>query len=759
MRYIGKRVPRNDGEAKVRGKAIFVSDIYLPHMIYASIVRSPYPYAKIKGVQKSKALKIKGVLDVITASDIPGENVIPVVWRDMPALAEEFVRYNGEAVAIVAAKTKEIADRGAKSVFVDYEPLPPCLCPILSMEGKPSIIYGNNNIYKHWKIRKGDVENAFLKADIILENTYETSYQEHSYLEPQGMIAIPLEDGGIEIRGSMQCPFYVREAVALTLNLPYSKVRVIQTVTGGGFGGKEDVPSIVAVQAALPAFRLKRPTKVIYSREEDIISMSKRHPAIIKIKNAVTKEGKLIAGEVTYILDAGAYSTLSPVVAWRGTVHSLGPYRYENVKVDTYAVATNKVPCGAFRGFGSPQILFAVESQMDEIANKLQICPYEFRKMNILREGDITITGQKLKDDVGLLETIEKAMKESRWDEKRKEYKKYNGRFRRGIGCSTLHYGVCLGAGGKHLDRAGAFVQLMYDGSATYAVGTTEMGQGMHTVLSQIVAEELGVEYEKVYPMASDTHIVPDSGPTVASRSTLMSGNALREACKTIRKELIEAAGNILGVNPQMIEYKEGWFLLNNEKKLHLSDVLKKVFSERRHLASSGWFVSPPTSWDEEEGQGDAYITYSYATNVSEVEVDTLTGEVNVLKITAAHDMGKAINPSGVEGQIEGGALQGMGFSLMEEIVMENGKIINPDFSTYIIPTSKDAPLIKAIITEHPFRDGPYGAKGFGELPLMGVAPAICNAIFDATGVRIKKIPAKPEIILELLKNRRDKNE
>lgn len=756
MAWIGARVVRKDAAEKVLGRARFAGDIYLPGMLRVRVIRSPVARGIIKRLDATKALKVPGAVVFITAKDIPGENCVPVVYRDMPLLACEEVRYHGEALAIIAAESEEAAEEAARLVEVEIEELPPVLDVLQALSPGAPKLFGEDNVYKHWKVRKGNVEEGFRAADLIVENTYRTPYQEHAYLEPQGMVCVPQQDGGVEVLGSMQCPFYVREAVSVVLGLPLAKVRAIQATTGGGFGGKEDVPSIVAGQAALVAWKTGRPARLIYKRDEDILSMSKRHPAIVESKYGFRRDGTLIAAQVRYILDAGAYATLSPVVAWRGTVHAVGPYRCENVSVDTYAVATNKVPCGAFRGFGSPQVLFAAESQMDEAAFRLGLDPLEIRKRNALRDGDITPTGQRLNAEVGLIEAIERVEAASQWAEKRMRAGSGSGSKRYGIGCSAVLYGVCLGAGGRNLDRAGAFVQLMYDGSAVFAVGTTEMGQGMQTVLSQIVAEELGVPYGAVRPIPTDTHMVPDSGPTVASRTTVMSGNALRKAIAPIRKTLQEVAASLLGIEaPEVVRLENGKAFAPDGRFVTYDEVLERCFLERRNLASSDMAVSPETSWDPETGQGVAYITYAFAANVVELEVDMETGEVDLIAVHAAHDVGKAINPTGVEGQIEGGAAQGLGYALMEEILHdEKGRMLNNRFSTYLIPTSRDLPRISAYIVEHPTDVGPFGAKGFGEQPLMGIAPAVANAIFSATGARLRELPITPERLWAALRRR-----
>lgn len=748
MEIVGKSVPRVDALSKAKGKAIYVDDLEFPGMLYAGVKRSPHPHARIKKIDLSKLKKYSDVY-ALTYEDIPGKNLVPLIFEDWPVLAPGINKFNGEAVALVAAPRKDIVEDLLEEIDVEYEPLPAVFDPIESMNGRVKI-YGENNIFTTHRIERGDIESAFKEADVVIENVYKTPYQEHAYLETQGMIAVPTPEGGMDVYGTMQCPFYVQKAVAEVLGIGLNKVRVIQTETGGGFGGKEDVPSLVAAQAALLAFISGKPVKLIYKREEDIISMSKRHPGIIKYRTAAKKDGTIVGVDVEYIIDAGAYATLSPVVLWRGTVHAAGPYKIPNVKVISHAVATNKVPCGAFRGFGSPQVLFAAELQMNMVAESLGIDPATLREKNLVKEGDEMPFGEVVRNSVGAVDTLKKAVSISNFSEKYKAYKNQGGEKRRGIGIATIFYGVGLGAGGKKLARAGAFVQVTEDGKVQFAVGTTEMGQGMKTALTQIVAEEMGVDYSDVQILPVDTSRVPDSGPTVASRATVMSGNALIEAIKPIKKKLKKIASSIVDADDEEIEFRKGKVYVKGKERASFKDVVKVAYEKREHLASQGYYVSPETSWEDGKG-GKAYMVYSWSTKIAEVEVDMLTGEVTVLRIISVHDIGKAINPQMAEGQIEGGAAQGIGYALMEEIIMEEGKILNQNFSTYIIPTVKDVPEIIPIIIERPFEKGPYGAKGFGEQPLMGIAPAIANAIQNATGVFIKELPITPERLYEAL--------
>jgi len=741
MSVVGKRVKRSESSLRVHGAGLFADDIKYHGMLHAAVVRSPIARGQIQKIDLAGTLAKEGVAGVYTFKDIPGRNAIPVVIDDQPFLAEKYVNYIGEPIAVVVADNRRNARAAAKSVEMKIKKLD-ALIDILDARNHPDIhLFGEDNVFKHLKIRRGDIDKAFAECDVVIENQYRTPYQEHAYIEPQAMIAIPLPDGTMEIRGSMQCPFYVRKAVTAVLGLPDSKVKVIQTATGGAFGGKEDVPSLLACQAALPAMKLGRPVKLVYDRTEDMVTMSKRHPAWVRYKSGATKDGILKAAEVEYVIDGGAYSTLSAVVLFRGTAHAIGPYKCENVKVDSYAVATNKVPAGAFRGFGSPQILFAAESQMDMLAEKLNLDPVEFRRRNLLRTGDRTITNQKLQNSVGLEKTLDKVMETSGWNPQAKNDDGI------GYGISTIFYGVGLGSGGKNLARTGARVIMHADGSVLFSVGTTEIGQGMTTVLSQIVADELGVPFEWVDMLATDTSRVPDSGPTVASRSTTMSGNALRDACIKIKSVLQIEASEMLGCSVSDIKIDDGQ-VSAGDKNIPLMDVIKSCTIKRKPLSAEGWHISPPTSFDENTGQGDPYVTYAWSSNLAKVKVDRETGEVAVLKIWSAHDVGKAINPALAEGQIEGGVLQGFGYAVMEDMKSNSsGAIMNPEFSTYIIPTTADQPEIVPLIVEDPYPDGPFGAKGFGEQPLMGVAPAVANAVYSAVGARSKELPLTPERI------------
>ncbi len=752
---VGKSVVRVDARSKATGKAVYVADMFMPGMLIGKVLRSEFPRGKIVRLDVKKARSIHGVHAVLTADDIPGKNVCHVVFEDMPLLATGEVRYVGEPIALIAAETEAAAQLAIEAVELDIEPLGILIDPEKYNSPDSPILFGEDNIFAHHKIRRGDIENAFAQSDTIIERVYRTTYQEHAYLETQGMLAVPTAEGGIDVYGTMQCPFYVHGAVSDVTGLAQSRVRIVQTTTGGAFGGKEDVPSLVAGWASVLALAAKRPVKLILGRTEDFVSMSKRHPSRVEVKLGATKDGKLTAAGIDILFDGGAYATLSPVVLWRGTVHSCGPYRIPAVRVDARAVATNKVPCGAYRGFGSPQTLFAIESAIDELAEKIGMDPVRIREINHLRRGDETVTGQKLGESVGLQECLERAITESDYYNLREKLHGRNGPVKRGVGISTIFYGVGLGAGGTHFARSGAYVGIQPDGSVQFAVGTTEMGQGMRTVLGQIVAEAFGIPFERVYCLPVDSSRVPDSGPTVASRATTMSGRAILVACSTLKGNLAGVIAPEWGVSPKAITFGENCAFRtdNPAKRISWNDLVERAFAQKVVLTIVGYDSSPPTSWDEDSGQGDAYVIYAWAVNVAQVAVDTRTGVVRVEKLWAAHDVGKAINPTLVEGQIEGGSVQGLGYALTEEYIIDkNGIPMNPRLSFYHIPTTVDAPEIHPIIVESAYSEGPFGAKGFGEQPLMGIAPAVANAVFDAAGIRLREQPFLPERVWPKLK-------
>ncbi len=762
LRVVGQGAMRLDAEAKVTGQARYADDLSFPGMLYVKVIRADRPHAHIASLDLSQVKAHPQVACVVTPQDVPGENVVPVIHRDMPLLADGIVRYLGEPLALIGAETPEAAEEAAAQAEITYEDLPAVFDPLEAVrEGAPQVAIPEaaeaGNVFDHMVIRKGDVEKGFSEADVIVEGEYRVGYQEHAYLEPQGVIAVP-EAGGMAIYGTMQCPYYVQNAVAAVLGLPLSKVRVVQVFTGGGFGGKEDVPSQLAALAAVVAWKSGRPAKLVYDRIEDIISTSKRHPGVIRYRTGAKRDGTLVAVEVEFYYNAGAYQTLSSAVLWRGLVHAPGPYRIPNVKVDAYSVATNTVPCGAFRGFGSPQVIFAHESQMDELARRLGMDPLELRRMNALRVGDETATGQLLSESVGLVQAIERSRELSGWEKLRGEVEEFNRRQpfrRRGVGISTVVYGVGMGAKAPLLDKAGAYLKLEADGSVAVAVGNTEMGQGAITVLAQIAAETLGVELAQVQLAPVDTSRVPDSGPTVASRTTTVAGAAVLDGAKRLRARIEEAAREFFNAASVEIAGGKVWPTDRPQEVKPLSEVARWMWAHNWDLGATGWAQGAPVDWDPETGQGNAYFVYAYACHIAEVEVDLLTGETQVRRFWAVHDSGKIVNPDLARGQVAGGIAQGIGYALMEELRSEGGRILAPSFTGYHIPTAMDVPSQYVIeFVEAPYSGGPYGAKGLGEVPLMAAHAAVANAVSHATGGRLREYPAVPERVLGLLEGK-----
>ncbi len=761
---VGRSFERNDAEAKVRGVARYVDDLVFPGMLHAVVARSGYPRFRVDSIDPAPALEA-GAEAVFTAADIPGKNVVPLIYEDMPFLAAEEARFHGEGIAVVVAQDRRTAldaaaaleSRGVRGreleALTDFERWSDPDVPAVTEHGEAK------NLFKSFRIRRGDVERAFSEAAVVVENTYRTGYQEHAYIETQGVVAVP-ERGGITIYASMQCPFYVQNAVAQILGLPLGRVRAVVPAVGGGFGGKEEVPSVVAGQAALAAWLLGRPVKLILEREEDVRSMSKRHPALIQVKTACDGEGRLLATKVRYVIDSGAYAGISSVVLWRGTVHAAGPYRCPNVWVDSYAVATNRCPSGAFRGFGQPQVAFAVEAQLDELASRLGMDPLEFRLRNVLRKGDETATSQVIGEGMDPAGTLERAREASRWDDERRScevsQEEGAGGKRRGIGVSTIFYGVALGAMGKGLAKAGAQVQVCGDGSVQVAVGTTEMGQGTETVLCQIAAEALGARFERVSMLEVDTSRVPDSGPTVASRATTLSGNAILDACRKIRSRMDREAARLLSVSPDEVTAAEGWFRVRSapDRRVSFDEVASVCAAARIPLVEQGYWAVEGTSFDERDGRGDAYLVYTFVTTVAKIEVDCETAEVRVLELTQAIDA-SPVNPVLAEGQAQGGMLQGVGYALCENLVCEGGRILTPDLSTYVIPGTMEVPRYNVEFVRTCFPSGPFGVKGIGETPLIGVAPAVANALKAATGVRATRLPLTPEYLFGLFEHGR----
>ena len=743
---VGQNVLRKEGYEKLTGDARYVDDLTLDGMLFGKTIRSTIASGRIKSINFDPTYDWSQII-VADYRDIPGENYVALIEQDQPLLVESEVRHYDEPVLLIAGASKHEVETAARNIHIEYE----TRTPILSIEESiacDTLIYGTDNIFKRFLIGRGDIDEGFAAADRIIEGEYRVPHQEQLYIEPQGMIAVP-GDGTMTVMGSMQCPYYIHKAIKQLFNLSDEQAIVIQTTTGGGFGGKEEYPSMIAAHAALLAKKAQRPVKIIYDRAEDIGATTKRHPGIIVHRTGVTNDGRLTASEIDITFDGGAYVTLTPVVLSRGAIHALGPYRCDNVRIAARAVATNTPPNGAFRGFGAPQVAFAYEMHMEKIAATLGIDPLELRRINLLREGDITATGQKLMWSVSSEQVLNAAVERSRYFERRREIESANSqnlndRKRRGIGLSFFFHGAGFTGSGEAKMKAEAGVEITANGRARVLSGATEIGQGARTILCQIAAEELGLAIDEVDIENPDTSRVPDSGPTVASRTTMIVGRVVQLAAREIKDRLTRFVAERFG-EPE-VNLTGEQFVAGNKTLAGFQEIADEYISQHGELRAFSRYASPPEiEWDDDAYSGDAYPCYSWGAEVAEVEVDNDTFEVTCTRITTAQDIGRAIHPTLAAGQIEGGTLQAVGYGLLEELVWDSGRIVNNRLTNYIIPTTLDAPEIETIIVENEYPHGPFGAKGVGELPMDGGAPAIAAAVFNATGAFISEIPITPE--------------
>jgi CO/xanthine dehydrogenase Mo-binding subunit len=690
---VGKSVSRKDGIGKATGRTRYADDIVLPGMLYGRTVRSTIAHGTVRGIR----------LDFDTAGftiadyrDIPGRNVVALIDDDQPFLVERTVNHVAEPMLLLAHEDREALH--AAKVEIEYDVAKPLYDPEQS-----------STSFKDISILKGDVEAALARADVVIEGTYRTGHQEHVYIETNGVIAVP-EDGGITVYGSLQCPFYAHKALVSLLG-PDAKVRVVQTETGGGFGGKEEYPSMIAGHAALLALKSGRPVKIVYDRVEDMVATTKRHPSIVRHRTGLTRDGKLVAMDVDVILDGGAYSTLSGVVLSRGCIHAAGPYRCDDIRINGRAMLTNTPPNGAFRGFGAPQTEFAVEVHMERIAEALGMDSVTLREINALKPGDRTATGQLLRQDASALMVLEEAVRRSDYRRKRDAYRGTS----KGIGLALFYHGAGFTGAGEERLKSRARLDLT-DSGVRILVASTEIGQGTRTTHAQIVADALEIPYESVEVAQPDTAIVADSGPTVASRTCMIVGKIL-ERCA------LEMKGTLAGMSPAEYYRTKG----------PLSVVMEHV---------------PPDwiRWNDDTYQGDAYPTYAWGCDVVEVEMDADTYEVRPSKVTVVQEFGRPIHPALAQGQIEGGTVQGLGYALLEHVVMKDGAMANSTLTNYIIPTTLDTPELDVVMLENHYDGGPFGAKGLGELPMDGPAPAVVNAIRHI-GLDLREIPAIPETL------------
>ncbi len=755
MTIVGKTFSRKDGVDKVTGKALYVNDISIPGMWVGGTLRSSEVRGVINKITFSSSFDWTQVV-VVQATDLPGPNFVAMVRNDFPILAEKEISYWKQPILLIAAPDNNILQQALTSVVVDITPLHPVLTIEEALQ-KDTIIHGDTNIIEKYRIQTGDTKKGFEKADFIVEGCYRTGYQEHVYLEPQGMIARPCGENCVEVIGSLQCPYYVHNAICKGLNLTHEKVIVKQAVTGGAFGGKEDYPSVLALHASLLALKAQRPIKIIYDREEDILGTTKRHPSLIYHRTGVKKDGTIVASEVDLSLDGGAFTTLSIVVLQRSILHAMGPYRMDNFALEGRVVATNTPPNGAFRGFGVPQSAFAIERHMDRIAKTLQLSPVEIRRKNIMKDGDTFPFGQKV-DSIHASLVLEEALKQSHFFKKEKEYAYYNkindNGIKKGIGVALAFHGGGFTGSGE--EKIAGKVKISYEPNEKIGiyVSSVEMGQGAATVLPMIAAETLELPFEKVIHHQPNTAYTPDSGPTVASRTTMFVGSVVKKTCQMLLRKLEEYLALWHNTSTSSIHYNNGVFSLPDNHKFYFDEIAHRYVQEHGKLEIQGEYTPPPNLlWDEETYRGAAYKDYSWIAYVVETNVNMDTYEIQPTLCTVVAEVGKAIHPVLARGQIEGGALQALGYSYLENLQIEDGRYVSGHLNAYLIPTSMDTPAFNTHIAEVESPTGPYGAKGLGELPMDGGAPALASAVWNATSLFTSQIPITGEMLFELENN------
>ncbi len=752
LRWVGKPVTRKDGAGKVTGETNFFSDMSLPNMLFAKAVRSKHPHALIKRINTEKAEAVPGIVTVLTYQDVPGLNGFGIVVPDQPVLCHDKVRYLGDAVALIAAENLEAAESAAELVEVDYEPLPVVSDPTDAMKPEAPRVHEGGNIQKHERVRVGDVENAFRDAAVVVENTYRTGRQMHMFLEIEAGIGMLDDEGKIVLYVGGQSPYRDQLQVSRALGIKPERIRVVSTPVGGAFGGKEE--NTVQIHLALLAMKTKRPVKMVWTREESGVTGMKRHPMIVTTKTAADEDGRLVANQVRIVSDTGAYASLGPTVLDVAVENSCGPYRIPNIDIEAYSVYTNNGVAGAFRGFGAPQVNFALESNMDMIAEKLGIDRLEIRKRNVLREGDVGPFGYKLLGSVGIYETLLKAEGSDIW-RNRERYKSTPSApwCKRGVAVSTGVKGFGFGA---LPDFGAASIQITPAGKFVVGVSCPEIGQGATTAYSQIAAEALHADIGDVYIASADSQLAPDTGTSSASMALVRGGNAILAAASKMNEILITTAAKILGAPKDELTFQESKIVSKkNRKAVTCAEIARYLHQAGGETKVIAGFNVPRVDKPVKGSLEIPHWSYMYASAVALVEVNTLTGETKALKFFLSTDSGRIINPQSYTGQCEGAIVQGLGFALTEETQIENGIVKTNNFTTYIIPSICDIPEIQVDPVETYEKIGPFGAKGLGEIGIIPVGSAVANAVYDATGARVHTLPATPERVYRAIKEQR----
>lgn len=739
LRTVGERMIRVDSRSKVTGQALYPQDIYMEGMVYGKTLRSTKAHAYIK-VDISEAEKVDGVIKIFTHKDVPEKNKYGVIFKDHEVFASKKVKKIGDPIAFVVGETMNACEEALEKIIVEYDEIEGVFDPEEALKEDAPQVHDKPNEISHYKLRSGNLEEGIKNSDVIVENTYSTHMVEHAFLQPEAGISYPDEDGTLVLVVATQYPHYDREEIAINLGLEEEKVRIINTNIGGAFGAREDIT--LQIHLCLAAYTLKRPVKCIYDREESFFAHAKRHPMKMKYRTGASKDGYLQFAEVEIIGDSGANASWAPNVLRKAGVHANGPYIIPNVKVDSIAAYTNNPFTGAMRGFGATQTPVGHEQQMDILAEKLGMDPIEFRMKNIFTKGCETANGQIMLESVPLDRCIE-ALEDHVEEYKKMKTKTTNPLKKRGVGIGITYYGT--GYGNGFPDVSMATVRLLDKGRIGIFVGATEVGQGSKTIMTQIGAETLNIETSEIDFICEDTKYMPDSGTSAASRQTYNTGNAIKIACENFLEELKKVAQKELGLNTTVgliLEDERVYLNFFPQKSITLKELSEKY---KEKIEADGQFIAQTTEMDKETGQGAPYWPYTYSSMAVLVEVDIKTGKVEVLESVFAQDAGRAVNPTLVEGQIEGGYAMGLGFTLYEDLKLKDGYMNSHKFSKYLLPTSMDMPDIDTVIIEDPESTAPYGAKGIGEPVTLPVAPAILNAVYDATGVRVKDLPVTPE--------------
>lgn len=747
---------RVDGLAKVKGTAIYGDDITLPDMLYGVCRYADIPAGKIEELDLNEALAVEGVVRIATWQDIPGTPVVGVIVKDYQPIVKDEVVFHGDVIAVVAATTYEAACEAADKIHVRYTPYAPLtdVESALAPDARRIHPHRDDNIAAHHHTIKGDIEKGFADSRHILEREYEVGFQEHAYIEPEVVLTwLDPTDGSLIISGSIQNPHRVRGFVAKFMGCPQSQINVKRAVMGGSFGGKDDVIDHLACRSALLTRLTGKPVKFAYTREHSIIESCKRHPYKMKYKVGFSDAGRIQAMKVNILADSGGYAASSPFVTWRSSVQAAGPYAIPNVHIDVKAIYTNNSYTSAMRGFGSPQVVYANESLMDEIAEYLNISPVEIREINALRQGDTSVTGQVFdQHTVSAREVLKKAAASAEFMAKRKHYHVLNeqgGVYRYGIGLALSYRGCSIGAEG--VDTSTALIQVNEDGSVNLSTSVSENGQGLQTTMSLIAAEAFGIALSDIHFSEPPTSVIGDGGSTAATRGTMVGGGAILDAAEKIKRRILSVVGETIGATRLEDTRWQDGFIINKQddsQRIAFNDAVNKTKWASVSLTEYGWFVPPPIHWDEEKGCGSPYFTWVYGCQVAEVRVNISTGKTDLLHVTAAHDVGHVINPVGFEGQVCGGVAQGFGYALLEDFNIEHGQVKSENFDSYLLPTIKDIPAITVIGVENPDKAGPLGAKGIGEPATELAAAAINNAVSFALGTRFNKLPLTLEQVI-----------